>query len=79
MPPEAKTPTILPAPAALAETLRPTALTPETLARTLTAAGGKAVMVDMVQAATPARRWASAGGINLVELMAWLEQELAQT
>ena len=58
--------------------LTPTVLTPETLARLLSAAGGKAVTMDMVQAAIDAGAPVGVGGrVNLVEFMAWLERELA--
>jgi hypothetical protein len=81
MPPEAESSTIpLPAAAGPAEPLTPTAMTPDALARLLSAAGGKAIPVDMVQAAVGAGAPVGIGGrINLVEFMAWLEQELAQT
>lgn len=60
--------------------MTPTALTPEALARLLSAAGGKAVTIDMVQGAVDAGAPVGVGGrINMVEFMAWLERELAQT
>ena len=81
MPPDAESSTILATSAASpVEPLTPTALTPEALARLLSAAGGKAVTSDMIQAATDAGAPVGLGGrINLVEFMAWLERELAQT
>jgi hypothetical protein len=78
MPPDAESSTILAA--SDAGPLTPTALTPEALARLLSAAGGKAVTIYMVQAAVDAGAPVGVGGrINLVEFMAWLERELAQT
>jgi len=60
--------------------LTPTALTSEAPAWLLSAAGGKAVTIDMVQAAVDVGAPLGIGGwINLVEFMAWLERELAQT
>ncbi len=81
MSPEAEYSTIpLPAAAGPVEPLTPTALTPDALARLLSAAGGKTVTIDMIQAAIDAGAPVGFGGrINLVEFMAWLERELAQT
>jgi len=63
---------------AQAEPLTPTALAPEALARILTAAGGKTITTDMVRAAIDAGAPVGVGGrINLVELTAWMEWELA--
>ena len=54
------------------------ALAPEALARLLSAAGGKAVTVDMVQAAVDTGAPAGIGGrISLVEFTAWLERDAA--
>jgi hypothetical protein len=65
---------------ALAGLLSPMPLAPEPVARVLTAAGGKAITIDMVQAATDVGAPVGVGGrMNLVELMAWLERELTQT
>jgi hypothetical protein len=81
MSPEAESSRIpLPAAAGPVEPLTPTALTPDALARLLSAAGGKAVTIDMIRAAVDAGAPVGVGGrINLVEFMAWLERELAQT
>ncbi|MFB3893280.1 MAG: hypothetical protein ACE15C_14795 [Phycisphaerae bacterium] len=81
MPHDAESSTIPALPAANpAEPLTPTALTGDALARLLSAAGGKAVTIDMIQAAVDAGAPVGVGGrINLVEFMAWLERELAQT
>ena len=60
------------------KTLDPAALTPDDAARLLSAAGGRAVTADMIQAAVAAGApVASDGRLNLVELMAWLEKDLA--
>ena len=59
--------------------LNPAALTPAEAARLLTAAGGRDVTEDMVRAAIDAGAPVLADGrLNLVELMAWLEKELAE-
>jgi len=59
------------------ERLNPAGLTPAEAARLLTAAGGRDVTEDIVQAAVGAGAPVLADGrINLVELMAWLEKEL---
>jgi hypothetical protein len=68
--------------ASLAEAERPTvnpaSLTREDAARLLSAAGGRTVTVDMIQAAVAAGAPVAADGrMNLVELMAWLEKDLA--
>ena len=68
--------------ASLAEAERPTfdpaALTPADAARLLTAAGGRTVTVDMFLAAIDSGAPVAADGrLNLVELMAWLEKDLA--
>jgi len=56
----------------------PAALTMDSAAKILTAAGGRVVTVEMVQAAIDAGAPVGPGGtINLVELMAWLEREMA--
>ena len=57
MPPDAESSTI-PMPVAVGpdEPLTPVALTPDALARLLSAAGGKAVTIDMVQAVIDAAR-----------------------
>ena len=58
--------------------LNPAALTVAEAARLLAAGGGRAVTADMVQAAIDAGAPILADGrVNLVELMAWLEKELA--
>jgi len=50
------------------------------LAWLLSAASGKAVTIDMIQAAIDAGAPVGVGGrINLVEFMAWLDRELTQT
>ena len=59
--------------------LNPAALTPADAARLLTAASGLFVAADMVQAAIDAGAPVLADGrLNLVELMAWLEKDLAE-
>ena len=61
------------------KTLDPAALTAADAARLLAAASGRQVTVDMVQAALDAGAPVLADGrLNLVELMAWLEKELAE-
>ena len=60
------------------ERVNPAALTLKDAARLLTATGGRAVTVEMLQAAID--RGAPTlpdGRVNLVELLAWLEKELA--
>jgi hypothetical protein len=58
--------------------LNPAALTLADAARLLTAASGRPVTVDMIQAALDAGAPILAEGrLNLVELMAWLEKDLA--
>jgi hypothetical protein len=60
------------------ERLNPAALSLADAAKLLAAAGGRAVTVDMLQAAV--ERGAPAlpdSRVNLVELLAWLERELA--
>ena len=60
--------------------LNPAALTAAEAARLLTAAGGRPVAVDMVQAAIDAGAPVLADGrLNLVELMAWMEKDLAES
>ena len=59
--------------------LNPASLTAADAARLLTAAGGRPVSVDMIQAAIDAGAPVLADGqLNLVELMAWLEKDLAE-
>ena len=59
--------------------LNPAALTAAEAARLLTAAGGRDVTDDMVRAAIDAGAPVLADGrLNLVELMAWLEKDLAE-
>ena len=59
--------------------LNPAALTAAEAARLLTAAGGRPVAVDMVQAAIDAGAPVLADGrLNLVELMAWMEKDLTE-
>jgi len=59
--------------------LNPAALTPAEAARLLTAASGRTVGVEVVQAAIDAGAPVLADGrLNLVELMAWLEKDLAE-
>ena len=59
--------------------LNPAALPAAEAARLLSAAGGRPVAVDMVQAAIDAGAPVLADGrLNLVELMAWLEKDLAE-
>jgi hypothetical protein len=59
--------------------LNPAALTTAEAARLLTAAGGRPVTADMVQAAIDAGAPVLADRrLNLVELMAWLERTLAE-
>ena len=61
------------------ERVNPAALTPAEAARLLAATGGRPVTTDMVQAAIDAGAPVLADGrLNLVELMAWLEKELAE-
>jgi hypothetical protein len=58
--------------------LNPAALSLADAAKLLAAAGGRAVTVDMLQAAV--ERGAPAlpdGRVNLVDLLAWLEREVA--
>ena len=58
--------------------LNPAALTPAEAARLLSAAGGRPIPVEVVQAAIDAGAPLLADGrLNLVELMAWLEKDLA--
>ena len=58
--------------------LNPAALTLADAARLLTAASGRPVTVDMIQAALDAGAPVlEEGRLNLVELMAWLEKDLA--
>jgi hypothetical protein len=58
--------------------LNPAALTPAEAARLLSAAGGRPIPVEVVQAAIDAGAPVLADGrLNLVELMAWLEKDLA--
>jgi hypothetical protein len=60
------------------KTLDPAALTADDAARLLSAAGGRTVTADMIQAAIDAGAPVAADGrLNLVELMAWLEKDLA--
>jgi hypothetical protein len=61
------------------ERLNPAALTPAEAARLLTAAGGRDVTEDMIRAAIDAGAPVLADGrLNLVELAAWLEKDLAE-
>ena len=56
----------------------PASLTPEDAARLLAAAGGRAITAGTVRAAIAAGAPTLPNGrINLVELMAWLEKEMA--
>ena len=56
----------------------PQAMTVEDAARLLTAAGGRKVTAATVRAAIDAGAPALADGrVNLIELMAWMERELA--
>jgi hypothetical protein len=58
--------------------LNPAALTAAEAARLLTAASGRPVSEEVVQAAIDAGAPVLADGrLNLVELMAWLEKDLA--
>lgn len=60
------------------QSVNPAALMAADAARLLTAAGGRPVTADMVQAAVDAGAPLVADGRpNLVELMAWLEKDLA--
>jgi hypothetical protein len=59
--------------------LNPAALTPAEAARLPSAAGGRSIPVEAVQAAIDAGAPVLADGrLNLVELMAWLEKDLAE-
>jgi hypothetical protein len=59
--------------------LNPAALTAAEAARLLTAASGRPVGEEVVQAAIDAGAPVLADGrLNLVELMAWLEKDLAE-
>ena len=59
--------------------LNPAALTAAEAARLLTAASGRPVGVEVVQAAIDAGAPVLADGrLNLVELMAWMEKDLAE-
>ena len=59
--------------------LNPAALTPAEAARLLTAGGGRSIPVEAVQAAIDAGAPVLADGrLNLVELMAWMEKDLAE-
>jgi hypothetical protein len=59
--------------------LNPAALTPAEAARLLTVAGGRSIPPEAVQAAIDAGAPVLADGrLNLVELMAWLEKDLAE-
>ena len=61
-----------------AKPIDPTALTVEEAAQLL-AAGGRKVTPEMVRAAVEAGAPTSADGkINLVELLAWLEKDMAR-
>ena len=55
----------------------PSALTAQQAATILAAAGGREIPVEMVQAALDAGAPAGDGRLNLVELIAWLEKEMA--
>ena len=56
----------------------PSALTAQQAATILAAAGGREIPVEMVQAALDAGAPVAADGrLNLVELIAWLEKEMA--
>ena len=58
--------------------LRPTALTPEDVARLLTSLGGMTVTTEMIQADIDAGAPVNADGtINLVHYGAWLVREMA--
>ena len=59
--------------------LNPAALTAAEVARLLSAAGGRPIPVEVVQAAIGAGALVLADGrLNLVELMAWMEKDLAE-
>jgi hypothetical protein len=59
--------------------LNPAALTAADAARLLSAAGGRYIPPEVVQAAIDAGAPVLADGrLNLVELMAWLEKDLAE-
>lgn len=59
--------------------LRPTALTPEDVARLFTSLGGKAVTVAMIRSDIDAGAPVNADGtINLVHYGAWLVKEMAR-
>jgi hypothetical protein len=59
--------------------LNPAALTAAEVARLLSAAGGRPIPVEVVQAAIGAGAPVLADGrLNLVELMAWMEKDLAE-
>jgi len=58
--------------------VNPAAMTVEQAAKVLSAAGGRKVTVAMIRAAIDAGAPALADGrVNLIELMAWMERELA--
>ena len=60
------------------ERVNPAALTLADAARLLAAAGGRPVTVEMLQAAVDRGAPTLADGrVNLVELLAWMEKELA--
>ena len=60
--------------------LNPAALTAAEAARLLTAAGGRHIPAEAVQAAIDAGAPVLADGrLNLVELMAWMEKDLAES
>jgi hypothetical protein len=66
--------------AALAAPLTLTVLTLEALTRLLSAAGGKTITIYMVQAAVDAAAPVDVGGRGkLLEVVAWLEWDLAET
>jgi hypothetical protein len=57
--------------------LNPAALSLADAAKLLAAAGGRTVTVEMLQAAVDRGAPIRDGRVNLVELLAWLERELA--
>ena len=59
--------------------MNPLAISPEDAARLLTAAAGRRIDAETVRAALAAGAPALADGrVNLVELAAWLEREVAE-
>ena len=59
--------------------VNPAALSPSDAARLLAAHGGRPITADMVLAAADEGKILMADGrLNVVELMAWLEKDLAE-